>query len=398
MNGDPWEEKELREDLGALEKEAREGGEAPPEWFGEVKGKVEEVPLVEEMPPEGVPSWVQTLEDSIAKASILAADNPGRRAELNQLLGRRLSDDLMRKTLNDLIARWAAADEREERMRPTPVEETLKREEEEEYIREKRKAEIGRTKAIGTAAKIGTAVAGLHLAKTLLKPVGGAARETAKFAVKTVPETAMKGTRNLLGVPISHRVPSSVAPTVGKFYTVPKGAVPGAPMVKPSYTPPRAAQAMVPGMSPAAVSLMPGAPMTGLGMDLSGLRDIQTRAPSMMPSGMPSVLAARGPMPTPTIPTRHPMPMPRPSLEISEEPQELRRELEPGEAVVEEFDQPVYYWIGPKQRWVLGEGKSYITRMATGSYRFRGTATGRPRSKIIGKDIENAPEVAAKRT
>lgn len=71
--------------------------------------------------------------------------------------------------------------------------------------------------------------------------------------------------------------------------------------------------------------------------------------------------------------------------------------LEPGETPVERFEDPVYFWIGNRQGWELGD-EVWITQMPGGAYRFAGVGakTGKRRSKTIGNDLGNAYAVAVK--
>lgn len=78
--------------------------------------------------------------------------------------------------------------------------------------------------------------------------------------------------------------------------------------------------------------------------------------------------------------------------------QEIPVSLEPGEEIVEEAPQ-VLFWIGNAQGAEFGvPGSIYITRTRAGTYRFVGVGerTGQQRSKMIGNDVSNAEEVALK--
>jgi len=321
----------------------------------------------------------------------------------------------------------------------------IRKAESEDIATEKAKAELAELKSkrgMRKAAVVAAGVAGVQ------------------YAGQKGFAAGMRGVTKGLGVSVSPAPPSSVAPSVGKFYTAPRPAVPGAPMYEASRTPVRSAQAMLPVMSragaaiipgasmPAATLMGPGAPMTGVGMDLSGLRrtgidlsglrSTQTRTPSVLSgprpgTGMdlsrlreaqtrtPSVLSGSSPagtlsplrgmtVPTrepTTVPTREPMteltrgPMAIPSstLRVSEDsaPAEIRRTLKTGEQIGEPVDYPVLFKIGPKQGNELGKpGTVFIVRMVTGFSRFAGVGdrTGQVRSKLIGR--KDPEEVAMK--
>lgn len=154
----------------------------------------------------------------------------------------------------------------------------------------------------------------------------------------------------------------------------------------------RAGSTHMPGMTPAgAVHASPLRPTPALGgarpgtgleglehlrrpLDLSRLRGVQG-----VPTAQPQVQPERVPM-------------------LMQKAQAVpRMPLESGETAVESYPDPVYFWIGPKQRWEKGVDV-WITQMVHGVYRFvgRGEKTGRRRSKTIGKDVDNAAEVAVK--
>jgi len=167
-----------------------------------------------------------------------------------------------------------------------------------------------------------------------------------------------------------------------------------------------AGEALRPSLEP----LRRGLPTTGIrettmprvvpGMDLSKLREAGStfgssplaqliRGPSRRPT-QPTLERPTEEYRVPTLLTREPIQKPSPQLEQYI----LRR----GEKEVERYPGEVYFWIGPRQRWEKAF-EAWITEgPQPGMYRFAGIGerTGTPRSKVIGKDIGQAFEVAIK--
>lgn len=117
-------------------------------------------------------------------------------------------------------------------------------------------------------------------------------------------------------------------------------------------------------------------------MDLSRLKDLGRLRPLVRPT------AATQPEAVPTFLTRQRV----------ESTRQVPIQLEPGEEIVRE-EPDVLFWIGSKQGMELGlPGTVFITRTRNGTYRFVGigSRTHQQRSKMIGKDIDNAYEVAMK--